>query len=78
LPSFALSPDLEPSTAKEFLMQQTDLNRAVATATGDTVRTICRLGFSLCLPDADPDSYTINRETAAACQEERRHEPVCL
>ena len=57
-------------------MQQTDLNRAVAAATGETVRTICRLGLSLCQPDADPDSHTINRETAAACQEVRRNEPV--
>ena len=64
-------------------MKQADLNRAVAAVTGETVHTICRLGFSLCEPDADHDSHTIDQETAETVpagsgQEERRYEPVRL
>ncbi len=40
-------------------MQQTEINRAVARATGETVATIKRLGFLLAEPSAivaDPDA----------------------
>jgi len=38
-------------------MKQTDLNRAVARATGETVCTIQRLGFLLADPDVDIDPH---------------------
>ena len=39
-------------------MKQTDLNRAVALATGETIATVKRLGFLLAEPHetVDPDS----------------------
>ena len=41
-------------------MKQTDLNRAVALATGETIATVKRLGFLLAEPQetVDPDSET--------------------
>ena len=39
-------------------MTQRDLNRAVAAATGETVSTICELGFSMAMPEVvefDPE-----------------------
>ena len=41
-------------------MKQTDLNRAVALATGETIATVKRLGFLLAEPHetVDPDSET--------------------
>ncbi len=41
-------------------MKQTDLNRAVALATGETIATVKRLGFLLAEPQesVDPDSDT--------------------
>ena len=41
-------------------MKQTDLNRAVALATGETIATVKRLGFLLAEPyeTVDPDSET--------------------
>ena len=64
-------------------MKQSDLNRAVAAVTGETVHTICRLGFSLCEPNTDHNSHAIDQEAAETdpidlCQEERPCEPVCL
>ena len=41
-------------------MKQSDLNRAVAAVTGETVHTICHLGFSLCEDDTDDDSHAID------------------
>lgn len=43
-------------------MTQSELNRAVATATGETVFTISELGFSIADPDSvafDPEPYEI-------------------
>ena len=42
-------------------MKQTDLNRAVALATGETIATVKRLGFLLSEPQetVDPDSETL-------------------
>jgi len=41
-------------------MKQSDLNRAVALATGETIATVKRLGFLLAEPQetVDPDSET--------------------
>ena len=41
-------------------MKQSDLNRAVALATGETITTVKRLGFLLAEPDeaVNPDSET--------------------
>ena len=41
-------------------MKQSDLNRAVALATGETIATVKRLGFLLAEPheSVDPDSET--------------------
>lgn len=41
-------------------MKQSDLNRAVAMATGETIATVKRLGFLLAEPheSVDPDSET--------------------
>ncbi|WP_278471809.1 hypothetical protein [Gimesia maris] len=42
-------------------MKQSDLNRAVALATGETIDTVKRLGFLLAEPheSVDPDSETL-------------------
>ncbi|MCH5376547.1 MAG: hypothetical protein JJ992_21470, partial [Planctomycetes bacterium] len=50
------------SKGKELPMQQNDLNRAVARATGETVSRIKRIGFLLADPETetlDPDDETL-------------------
>jgi hypothetical protein len=37
------------------MMTQSELNRAVARATGDTIKTIDRLGFTLAESASDPE-----------------------
>lgn len=44
-------------------MRQTDLNRAVARATGDSVSEVARHGFQLLEPDPPPqDTDVLDRE----------------
>ena len=53
-------------------MTQSDLNRAVARATGETVRTIAELGFSLADPAAvEYDSHPCNIEEGIVDRDER-------
>jgi len=67
-------------------MTQNDLNRAVAAATGETVRTIAELGFGLADPDRvdfdlepydpgarliDSDQYDLERNVASVAQRSR-------
>jgi hypothetical protein len=47
-------------------MTQADVNRAVARATGETIRTIAHLGFSLAdqeVVDRDPEPYSCDPES---------------
>jgi hypothetical protein len=47
-------------------MTQSELNRAVATATGETACTISELGFSIADPDEvdfDPEPYDLKPQT---------------
>ena len=47
-------------------MTQAELNRAVATATGETVYTISELGFSIADPevaDFDPEPFDLDPQT---------------
>jgi DNA-binding winged helix-turn-helix (wHTH) protein len=50
---------------KETTMQQSDINRAVARATNETIATIKRYGFSIEEPPADLDSTDADHETGS-------------
>ena len=70
-------------------MTQNDLNRAVARATGETIRTVTHRGFGIADPDIvgfDPEPNDIESKTVdwdaldagrpGVCPQRRRREPA--